>query len=118
MKINNKKQVVARKIAPFLIETMIPISENSLEKTPEAVKMFDDLQISTLMSSEATQNLGAARARIVANAFTRKARGKQTVEEKKPMADELSKILAALPVGKVGARAARILQETLTTLQR
>lgn len=135
-----------RKIAPILVERMLPLSSSELDKVAEAKKAFELLEIGSIVPAQTLQNTAISRCRIVAEHFRKLTRAKAAEEQqnltrettgktrkqiatitqeskqrlhdyKKQLADELSKLISAFPGDKLGFPVPAILNEALTSLR-
>lgn len=114
---NAKLKKLQLRMAPILIELMIPSSAKQVDKISDARRTFEQLDIGSTISQETLQGLVTTRCNTVAGAFRARGQGK-TKDERKPLVEELEKIIDTFPADKFGSPIPPILTKALRDLQK
>lgn len=104
-------------MAPILIDLMIPASTTQVDKIADARKTFEQLDIGSKVSQETLQGLVTTRCNTVAAGFKARGQGK-TKDERKPLVEELEKIIENFPADKFGSPTPPILTRALSDLRK
>lgn len=138
-----KLQKLQAQVTPHLIDLMIPLGTNELDKVAEARKTFELLDIGSRFNQQTLQNMVATRCKAVTDSYLKKAhqfalarqrairavapaqRGaakiaadQEIAQHKKALADELAKIVEAFPADKLGSPVPRVLTDAVEKLRR